>query len=174
MEADLNAALSFVVMKKVKKTVGKQSKKVEGPQAVRVHSRPELVQKIEGMLLAVSRVVDVTPNQILDLMVEKVNECEWQECFERRSIALELHPSDWAALEELAVAHNGGDALKGEISDLSIPIMEAVQNRFTAKELAAMLNGKNIYGLHQVQAAIEREGEFMRERQAKAGKAVAK
>jgi hypothetical protein len=123
----------------------------------------DFINHVAGMVDTAARVVGLTPREIIDRVIDSVKEPEFQEGWEKRTIELELNPSDWKALEEIARATNGTPL------DLSVPIMEAVTSRFTAKELATMVTGGSIPGVWGIQRNMESQGEEARERMARKG-----
>lgn len=175
------SAFCFTVMKTAqKKTVqtvnGKSEKRFEARKGVQTHQRnggpgydTQLAVHVAGMIDMASRVVGLTPLEIIERTVNCIRVSDFQEGWEKRTITIELNPSDWRALEELAKTENPCDA----IPNVSIPIMEAITSRFTAKELATMSTGGSIEGVWGIQRALELAHEYRVEREAKAKKGMA-
>jgi len=130
----------------------------------------DFIHHVAGMIDTAARVVGLTPREIIDRVIQSIHEPEFHEGFEKRVVEIELNPSEWAAVEEIARAHNGGD--DPEPSGIGMAIAEAARYRFTVKELATMTTGGLVDGLYQVQAAAESAGRFAQERAARKARAA--
>ena len=148
--------------KSVKKAGAKSAKNLQ-----RSYCDPAFVHEVAGMIETAAMVVGLSPREIVNRVIDSVREPDFSEGFEKRTIELELPPSDWKALEELAWADNGGESASP--TDLSCQIYEAVTSRFTAKELATMSTGGSIEGIWNIQAATEHEGARARKQAAERG-----